>query len=194
VHHRSVKFSNEKGNARPFALLLLAALILVAFHLALIARTARKRESDRSNAKIPQTRLLQPPAMRKSQRPQPAAKPPQLGSASLQSAGDPLRFGTRRPLNSLHIRTAPDSQALLRSMLPPTPSAARRFLVSSSPTAISTADCNRLPSPRNSLSNERPSADYAIAFFNRYLKNIPEPVLEKSNPALAEYKFRLASN
>lgn len=42
--------------------------------------------------------------------------------------------------------------------------------------------------------NMRLSADYAIAFFNRYLKNISAPILEKSNPNLAEYKFRLASN
>jgi Platelet-activating factor acetylhydrolase, isoform II len=39
----------------------------------------------------------------------------------------------------------------------------------------------------------RLSAEYAIAFFNRYLKNIPEPILEKSNPNVAEFKFRLAS-
>jgi predicted dienelactone hydrolase len=32
---------------------------------------------------------------------------------------------------------------------------------------------------------------YSVAFFNHYLKNIPEPMLEKSNPALAEYKHRL---
>jgi predicted dienelactone hydrolase len=42
--------------------------------------------------------------------------------------------------------------------------------------------------------NMRLSAEYAIAFFNRYLKNVPEPMLEKSNRNLAEYKFRLDSN
>lgn len=44
------------------------------------------------------------------------------------------------------------------------------------------------------VTNARLIADYAIAFFNHYLKHIPEPILEKPNPALAEYKFRLASN
>jgi len=33
--------------------------------------------------------------------------------------------------------------------------------------------------------------EYGIAFFDRYLKDMPEPVLEKANPALAAYEFRL---
>jgi predicted dienelactone hydrolase len=58
-------------------------------------------------------------------------------------------------------------------------------------------NCGDDPSTPTCLTNNinmRLSADYAIAFFNRYLKNIPEAMLEKSNRNLAEYKFRLNSN
>jgi predicted dienelactone hydrolase len=58
-------------------------------------------------------------------------------------------------------------------------------------------NCGDDPSTPTCLTNNinmRLSADYAIAFFNRYLKNIPEARLEKSNRNLAEYKFRLNSN
>jgi len=40
--------------------------------------------------------------------------------------------------------------------------------------------------------NARLIVEYGVAFFDRYLKNIPEPVLEQENPALAEYEFKLA--
>lgn len=39
--------------------------------------------------------------------------------------------------------------------------------------------------------NARLINEYGIAFFNHYLKHLPEPILEKSNPAVAAYKFRL---
>ena len=39
--------------------------------------------------------------------------------------------------------------------------------------------------------NARLIADYTIAFFNHYLKSLPEPILEEPNPALADYKYRL---
>ena len=38
--------------------------------------------------------------------------------------------------------------------------------------------------------NARLIAQYAIAFFDRYLKGLPEPLLEKKNAALAQYEFR----
>jgi dienelactone hydrolase len=39
--------------------------------------------------------------------------------------------------------------------------------------------------------NARLIAQYGIAFFNRHLKGMPEPVLERKDAALAEYTFRL---
>jgi predicted dienelactone hydrolase len=53
--------------------------------------------------------------------------------------------------------------------------------------AHSTASCleNRVS---NRLINQ-----YGIAFFNRYLKNMPEPVLDVKNPALADYQFKVTS-
>jgi len=33
--------------------------------------------------------------------------------------------------------------------------------------------------------------EYGIAFFDRYLKDMPEPVLEKANPDLSDYEFKL---
>lgn len=39
--------------------------------------------------------------------------------------------------------------------------------------------------------NVRLIVDYGIAFFDRYLKNISEPVLEHKEPALAGYQFKL---
>ena len=32
---------------------------------------------------------------------------------------------------------------------------------------------------------------YGIAFFDRHLKHLPEPVLDQKDPALATYQFRL---
>jgi len=39
--------------------------------------------------------------------------------------------------------------------------------------------------------NARLIDDYGIAFFDRYLRGIPAPILTKQNPALASYLFRL---
>jgi predicted dienelactone hydrolase len=41
------------------------------------------------------------------------------------------------------------------------------------------------------VENARLIAEYGIAFFNRYLKGLDEPILETQNPLLAEYEFRL---
>jgi len=40
------------------------------------------------------------------------------------------------------------------------------------------------------VTNERLIAQYGIAFFNRHLKGLQEPILENSSPLLAEYRFR----
>jgi predicted dienelactone hydrolase len=40
------------------------------------------------------------------------------------------------------------------------------------------------------VANQRLMTEYGIAFFNRHLKGIQEPILLKGNPALATYDFR----
>jgi predicted dienelactone hydrolase len=40
------------------------------------------------------------------------------------------------------------------------------------------------------VENARLIAQYGVAFFNRYLKGLEEPTLEKQNPLPAEYRFR----
>jgi predicted dienelactone hydrolase len=42
--------------------------------------------------------------------------------------------------------------------------------------------------------NARLIAEYGIAFFNRHLKGLRESILDKENPSLAEYSFRLQHN
>ncbi len=41
------------------------------------------------------------------------------------------------------------------------------------------------------VTNARLIAEYGITFFNRYLKGVQQPFLEKKDPLLAEYNFRL---
>jgi predicted dienelactone hydrolase len=41
--------------------------------------------------------------------------------------------------------------------------------------------------------NFRLISEYGIAFFNQYLKQHPEPLLERKDPLLADYQFRLPS-
>jgi predicted dienelactone hydrolase len=41
------------------------------------------------------------------------------------------------------------------------------------------------------VTDARLIAQYGIAFFNRHLKGLPEPVLDRKDPALAEYNFEL---
>jgi predicted dienelactone hydrolase len=41
------------------------------------------------------------------------------------------------------------------------------------------------------VTNARLIAEYGITFFDRYLKGVQEPLLEKKDPSLAEYSFRL---
>lgn len=40
------------------------------------------------------------------------------------------------------------------------------------------------------VTNAHLIAEYGIAFFNRYLKGVQDPVLERKDPQLAEYRFR----
>jgi predicted dienelactone hydrolase len=39
--------------------------------------------------------------------------------------------------------------------------------------------------------NARLIDEYGVAFFDRYLRDIPEPILSKKDPPLAEYEFRV---
>ena len=41
-----------------------------------------------------------------------------------------------------------------------------------------------------SVANARLIDEYGIAFFERHLRDVAEPILSKKNPALAEYRFR----